>query len=173
MEESEIAIALPDSNDNLFRSDSGLLPPALFLSANVGFIHLDSTVKHRALCLFHGSPNPVAEIPRCFVRTFIQSPDCALELHGAHAFLGFDQQEHSGKPCGQGQVGIVEHCASENGEVIFALGTIELPVSLYPRDTFAVATRAFDAVRPSQFDQNLSAFIIGIEKVLNVKECHG
>ena len=173
MEKSQIAIALPDANNNLLRGLGSFGAASAHLSPNIGFIHFDGTVKHGLVYFFHSSTNPVAEIPRRLVRTFVLAPEGTLELAGAHALLGFHQQKHCGEPYRQGQVGIVEHGASKYGEVVLALGTVELLVGLDPRDFLPAATWADDAFGPAQLDQNFPAFIIGIEQALHVKERHG
>src|ERR1039458_6817636 len=110
----------------------------------------------------------MAQVPRGFVGTFVQSPDRTFELKRAHSFLRFAEQEHSGKPDCQGQVGVVENRTGGHGEVVFTVGTVELFVSLNPRDARAMATWAINPIRTPQLNQNLAALIIGIEQPLNV-----
>jgi hypothetical protein len=66
-----------------------------------------------------------AEIPSGFVRAIVPSPDRALEVAGAHAFLGLTEQQRSEKTLLQRQMGIIEDCASGNGELIVAIPAVE------------------------------------------------
>jgi len=173
VEEPQIATPLPESDHDFLVGAASAKLSAAPATAHIGFVHFDSTVQHGPICFFHGGTDTMAEIPCRFVRTPVDPPDRALQLQSAHALLGFAEQQYSSEPYSQRQVGIVEHRASGHGEVIFALGTVELLVGLNPRDTLAVAMRTLDASRPAQLDQNFPAFIIGVEKVLNVEERHG
>src|SRR5689334_8534361 len=67
VKESQIATALTQSDHN-FLVVVGPIPPftlAPFAAPNISFVHFYSTVQHGPLCLFHGSTNAMAEIPRC------------------------------------------------------------------------------------------------------------
>jgi hypothetical protein len=65
-------------------------------------------------------------------------------------------------------MGIIEDRASSHGEVVLAFGTVELLVSLNPRNALTEASRAFDATGPAQFSQNFSASFVGVEQTLNI-----
>src|ERR1019366_905426 len=151
VEKTQIAITLPNPDDHLFRV--ALTAPAAsitaLLSADIGFVHLDSTVQHRSINLFHGAADTVTEIPCGLVGAFVLAPKSTFELHSAHALLGFNNQQDGGKPSGQRQVGIVEDRSSCDREVILALGTVELFVSLNPSDTPTMASRTLDTVGPA------------------------
>jgi hypothetical protein len=85
-----------------------------------------------------------------------------------HTFFRFTEQEHSGKPDRQRQVGIIENRTSGHGEVIFTLGTVELLVSLYPRNALAVASWTLNSIGPAELSQSFAAFFICIKQPLNV-----
>src|SRR5205807_3296932 len=68
MEETQIAAALPDSNDNFLGFCASVDTPSDFLSADIGFIHLNRAIqflewRHLGHCV----PDSVAEIPCCAV----------------------------------------------------------------------------------------------------------
>ena len=108
-----------------------------------------------------------------FIGTFVLAPDSTLELHRAHALARFYQKKHSSKPRCEGKMRVVKDRPGLHGKVVFALGAVELLVGFNPRNIFAFAARAFNAIRPAEFGKNLAAFIIGIEQSLKIKECHG
>jgi len=168
MEETEIATALPNSDYDLLVGSASSFAARAVNSTDVGFVHFDSTVQHRPLDLGHRSTYAMAEIPCGLVRTLVITPKGALELQRAHALLGFAEQQRSGKPNRERQVGIVEDCPRRDREVIFALGTVELFVSLNPRDARAVASRTLDAIGPAQLGERFPAFRVGVEQVLNL-----
>src|SRR5436190_14116120 len=67
MEKPQFAVTLPQSNYDLFRCSASTHPRAVSFSADIGFIHFDSTIQHGLIYLLHSSTNPVTEIPRCLV----------------------------------------------------------------------------------------------------------
>jgi hypothetical protein len=165
MEEAQIAATLPDTDyDLLVGVPVSCLAVGMLLSANVGFVHFDSTVEHGPLSFFHGSTNAMAEIP-CGLVADAQG---TLDLVGRHSLACFTEEYNSGKPCCQRKMRIVEYRSGGHGEVVFTLGTIELLISLDPRDALALAAWTLDAVGPSQPDENFAAFVVGIEQSLNV-----
>src|SRR6266496_1795918 len=106
MKESQFATALTDANHDFFVI-VGLVPsPAPMLpTADIGFVHFDGTIQHRAVCFFHSGTNPMAEIPSGFV-THSQS---TLDLVGTHSLSGFTEKEHCHEPRFERQVSIVEY----------------------------------------------------------------
>lgn len=168
MEEPNISAALPDADNYFLRSLGSFGTPAQHFSANVGFVHLDSTFQHWTLCLFHGCSNPVAEIPRRFVRTFVQSPDRALELQGAHTFLGLTEQENGEKPLLQGQMRIVEDRASGDAELIVAILAVKQLLRCREFNYWTVAAETVNVIRPAKAHKQLAAFVVSVEQVYNV-----
>jgi len=166
--EAKITTTLPDADNNFFCRESGFLPPSLFATANVCFIHFDSTIKHGLIDLFHGCTDAVTEIPRRFVGTFMQTPDRALELVSTHAFLGFTKQQRREKPLLQWQMGIVEDRSSRDGELIVAILAVEELLRGLQFDDRHLAARALRAIWPAQPDKNLAAFFVSVKKVDNV-----
>jgi len=169
VKKSQIAATLPDADNDLFVGVSvsglavGVLP-----SAEIGFINFNGAVHHGAINFFHGSADAMAEVPCRFVRAFVLPPDRALELQCAHALLGFAEQERSKKPLLQGEMGVIEDCASGDGELIVAFLAVE---ELFRRLQFhdrALAAQAFRPIRPAQADQQFAAPFVRIEKVYNV-----
>jgi len=101
MEKAQITAALPNTDHNFLMALSPLPVAPLFLAADIGFVHLNSTVKQGLFNLFHGATYAMAEIPRGLVGTFVVAPQGALKLHGAHALLGFTYQHSSHEPLEQ------------------------------------------------------------------------
>src|SRR5438552_1401012 len=169
MKESQLAIALPNTNHDRLVGCGFAAPRVALLPPNVGFVHLNGSIQHWTFCFFHRSANPVTEIPS----RFVTDSDSALHLVSGETFACFHEQEHSGEPSHQGKMGIVEDGSGSHGEMVFALSTVKLLVGLDPRNFVPVATWAFDTSGPAQFNQNFPAFIIGIEQRLKIKERHG
>ena len=135
---------------------SGLAVSMLF-SAKVGFVYFHSTVHHGPLYFFHGSTNPVAEIPR----RFVAHSQSAFDLICAHALACFHQKQHCHKPAWQWQVRVVEDRASRHGELVAAFATCKLSARFYPPYIAVAATWAFNAFGPAQPGKNLTAIIVG------------
>ncbi len=172
VEESQITVALAKADDYFFVRQSRTLTCAAILSADVGFIHLDSTIQHRAIHFFHGSTNAMAKVPRGFVRTFMLSPNCPLELTGTHTLFGFTEEQDSHKPEGQCQVGIVEHRTSSHGELITAFTTGKLFPRVNPPDVAVMAPGAVNAFGPTEPGENLAAIFVGGIEPIQIRECH-
>src|SRR5437667_9165499 len=57
MKESQLAIALPNANNDRFVGCCFPAPWVTLFTTDIGFIHLDSTIQHWTICFFHGSTN--------------------------------------------------------------------------------------------------------------------
>jgi len=148
VEESQIAAALSDANNDLFFgvSESGLAV-AFLTSTNVCFVYLNGAVHHGPVYFFHGVPDSMAEVP-C---GFVADPQRALDLFSAHALLRDTQQVCSDEPFQEGQVRVIEYGASENGELV----TTGPAVVLIPLDdareiSGSLAPWAGSTFRPAQ-----------------------
>ena len=172
MEETNIAAALPDANHHFFVISSALEFFSAMLAADIGFVHLYSTVQHRAIYFLHGRPDAMAQVPRRFVRAFVLAPDRALKLTGAHSFFRFAKKQDGHKPKRQGQVGIVEDRASSYGELVAALATGKLFARINPPDVAVFAARAFNAFGPTEPGQNLAAIFVSGELLVQFRERH-
>lgn len=165
MEESEIAIALTNADNDLFLD---VLAPVFFevalFSADIGFVHLDSAVKHRLIYFFHGGANAMTEIPRGLVA----HSQGALDLIRGHSFASFAEQESCEEPFLQRQVGIVEDRAGGHAELIVAFFAVKELLCGRKFDSGHLATWAFNSAGPAQTDEQLSALLVGIEQVYNV-----
>lgn len=173
VKEPQIAVPLPDTDNNFLRRESGFLAPSLFSTAYIGFVHLDSTVKHGLVYFFHSCTDAMTEIPRGFVGASVKPPDRALELVGAHALLSFAEQQHRHKPDRQGQVGIVEDRPSCDGELITALTASELLARVNPPHIAVLATRTFDTFWPAELSEDFAAIFVGRERLIQFRERHG
>jgi len=168
MEESQIAVALAEADDHFFVGKSCTLTSTTIFPADIGFVHLNSTVKHGLVCFFHGRTDAMTEIPCRLVGTFVLAPDRALELVSTHAFLGFTKQQRREKPLLQWQMGIVEDRSSRDGELIVAILAVEELLRGLQFDDRHLAARALRAIWPAQPDKNLAAFFVSVKKVDNV-----
>lgn len=129
-------------------------------AADVGRIHFDLAVHHGLIGLRHCVTDAMAEIP-CGLVAHSNSP---MDLMGTHALLRFAEQVCSQKPFRKWQVGIVEHGAGGNGELIVAILTVE---ELFFRFEFyhgSVAAQAARAFGPAQTDKQGAALLFGGEQ---------
>src|SRR5271166_5265272 len=126
MEKPQITVALANPDYDFLIGFSLAATSTAILSADVSFIHFDSTVQHGPVNLFHGATYAVEEIPRRLVRAFTLAPKCTLELHGAHALACLYQQQNSHEPRFKRKVGVVEDRLSEHAELIAALDAFKL-----------------------------------------------
>lgn len=117
VKESQIAAALPNADDNLFRFLPSIDAPPDLLSANIGFVYFYLAVEFlKWWLLSHCVPDAVTQIPRCPV-VDSQHP---LKLVCRHALARLAKQVHSKKPLRQFQMGIVEDRARSHGELVTA-----------------------------------------------------
>src|SRR5208282_5727389 len=172
VEEAQIAVALAKADDNLFRVPSNLRSEAFLLSAHVGFVHFNSTVKHGLVYFFHGSTNAVTEIPCGLIGAFVFSPDRALELHRAHALLGFAQQQYRNKPDRQREMGVVEDRPTGRGELVFTSHTLIASIFFEAGNSRVFAARTDQAFGPAEAFQEFTATVISRVEIVNFRECH-
>lgn len=168
MKEANIAAALPDTDNDFFVGSRFAATGMALFSADVGFIHFNRAVQHGPICFFHGCSDAVTEIPCSLVRAFVQSPDRALELVGAYAFLGFAEQQCCEEPLLQGEMGIIKNRASRDRELIVAALAIEKLLLGFQFGGPHLTAWALRAVWPTQPDKNLAAFFVGVEQGYNV-----
>lgn len=163
MEEAKIAVALADADDYFFVG--ALLPAPIFsramqATADIGFIHLDRSIEHLAVYLFHRRADAMAEIPSGFVA----DSECALDLAGGHSLFRFAEQERGEKPLVQGQVRVIENRASGDGELVVATLAVVERLFGFQFDSGHLAARALRASRPAQTGEHFAAFIISREQ---------
>lgn len=170
MEETNVTAALTNADDYLlgmpFAAPTGTVTSRL--SADVGFVHFDSTIQHRSLGFIHGSADAMTEIPRGFVGAFVESPDRALELVGAHAFLRFAEKQGRHKPDRQRQVGVIEDRPSQHGELINAGLTKEKFFRSRQFDSIGLAAGAANTLGPTEPLEQFAALFVGREHLGNV-----
>src|SRR5271157_1426276 len=173
MEEPQITVALANADD-AFLVVSPIHPLATALhSAYVSFVHFDSTIEYRAVNLRHCLADTVTEIPCGFVRPFVKTPDSTLELMGAHAFLGFAQEECGKEPYRQRQVRVMEDRATCNRELILATHAFVPGIVFQARHSGIFATGAHHAFGPAQPLKQLAAAVIGGIHLIHFGESHG
>lgn len=173
VEESQSSAALPDANNDLLVGIpvSGLAVGVL-LSADVGFVHFDSTVQHGAIYFDHSATYAMAEIPGRLVRAFVLPPEGALELHCAHTLLGFTQQKSGEKPDWQWKVRVMEDRAARNRELVLTTNTLIAGIFFQARHASVIAARAHNAFRPAQALQQLTTAGISGIHFINFRESH-
>ena len=91
--ESQWAATLPNTNYDLFLGSATAFLSAL-PTANIRFVHFDSTGKFFFLSFYHCGPDAMAEVPSCFVA----DTQHALHLVSGMAFSGFTNQVSCEEP---------------------------------------------------------------------------
>jgi hypothetical protein len=163
VEKSKIAIALADTNDNLFVSSTlsaPILADTAQFAAYIGFIHLNRSVEHRLTCLFHCCADAMAEVPR---RLVAPESERALNLASTHALLGLAEQQGSQEPLCKGQMRVIEDRPSHHCELVVAILAVVESLFGFKLNHGQLATQAADAFGPAQASQNLPALLIGRE----------
>jgi len=170
MEESQIAIALADSDNGLF----GVLaiPYALadLLSAYIGLVHFNRAIKHGLVEFAHRGTNAMAEIPR----RLVADSDCAVNLVSTHPLLGFTEKVRCREPLNQRQVRIVEDRVRRNSELVIAILAVkQFRVRGKADDVCSLAPNALDSHRPAQPLKQFAASLVIGELLAEVNKRHG
>lgn len=171
IKKAEIAAPLPNADHNLLFaiSESRLALGPVLLRSDVGLVHFDSTVHQGPVCLFHGSTNPMAQIPRGFVA----HPHSSLDLIRGDSFPRFAEKQCHQEPFLQRKMRVVKDRARGYGELVFAVGAPkQLRVRRKAHNFVSLAARAFRAARPAQPFKEFAAFFIGREAVGQFRESH-
>ena len=135
---------------------------AFGFSADIGFIHFDSTVQHGPLYFFHSSADAVAEIPSGLVADLDRSP----YLVSRNSFLAFDHQIDGQKPFPKRQMCVVKDRSTSDRKLITALVAIVLIALRDCRNAFRFTARTLNAFRPFQIGK-ISAALFVSSKTLN------
>ncbi len=174
VEESKVTAALSNADNDLFvRCCATSATSTAILPANIGFVHFDSTVKHGLIHLFHSRTNSMAEVPSCFVRASINPPEGPFELHRAHAFLGFAEQQYGNEPDWQRKMGIMEYRSTGSSELVFTTNTLVAGILFEARDAAIFAPGANYAFGPAQTLQQFPAAFVRWVEDINFRESHG
>jgi hypothetical protein len=168
MEKTQITVPLAKADDNFFRIPSDLRSETFQLSANIGFVHLNSTVKHGLFYFLHGSTDAVTEIPCSLIGTFALAPNGALELQSAHSLFSFAEKQCSHKPDWQWQVGIIEDGPSQYGELINAGLAEEQFFCGCQFDSISLAAGTPYTFGPAEPLEQFAALFVGREHLGNV-----
>jgi hypothetical protein len=158
MKEPEIAAALTDTDYHFFVVVLGRLSLPPVLTANIGFVHLDFSIKHWSVDFHYRSADSMAEIP---CRSVASDSERALHLASGHAFLRFAEKQHGDEPFVQGKMAVIEYSSGCDGELVVAVLAVEqllLGLKLYDWHLAAQTLRAF---RPAKPNEQLSALGIG------------
>ena len=140
---AEIAVALPDADDNLL---IGTVTPLARLAANIGFINLNRAAKFLRGNFEHRVANPVAEIPR----GFIADGKLASHLVGRHAFARLTEQVRCEKPLPERQMGIVEDSLGRYAELVRARIADKLVALEDAIDLVRAALQALNPIWPAE-----------------------
>src|SRR5437868_9483247 len=113
MEKTCFSATLPNANDNLLSAQSmtRLVLMATLDSTDIRFVHLDSTIQHRAFRSAHSSTNTMAEIPR----SFVAHADSTLNLICRNPLSRFAEKQSNHEPFRERQMRIVEDGSRSNG----------------------------------------------------------
>ncbi len=147
----------------------------LILTTDIRFINLDFAHELRKTAVLHGGSDPVAHIPSRFVGT---AADLALDLQGADALLALGHEVNDLEPHAQVVVGVLKHGFRDHRESIpvpsaafFGLAGPMKRASFQLIHLLIAATRAFHAIRPTAFLQELLAGFFGREPLHQLREC--
>jgi hypothetical protein len=165
MNEANITASLPKADHNIFLSyratESGL-------SANIGFVHFDRTVKG---CLFvlHCGTNAMTEVPRGFVA----NSDGALHLVRGKSLAGFAEEQGRYEPLVERKMGVVKDRTNRDAELVITdRAPKQLSVRFEPDNVVRLATRAFRAIGPAEPFEEFAALFVSIEEFQNIRESH-
>ena len=158
-EESEIAIALLDADNDGFVVVLRLPVTTPCLSADQRLIHLHDPIQRLRIDFFHRRTNPMAEVPS----RFVGDAQNALQLIRAHALLRLTEQVDAEEPLPQWQVGVIEDRSSSDRELIAALVAIELMTLDDLRNVVRLATWAHNRVGPAKRFKILAALVFAAE----------
>lgn len=163
VEEAEIAVAFADTNNDVLVVHAADSTLAAIDSADVGFVHFDSTVEHRFIGGGHCSADSMAEIPCCFVSADAKR---ALNLASGHTLLRFAEQERRSEPLHKRQVGVIEDSSSGYGELVVTLFAVVENLVGFQFGGIGITSWATRAFGPTQTGKKLAAlFVIGKHRV--------
>lgn len=152
-----------------------LVPVAvLILAADVGFVYLNFAHEFGKAPILHRGADTVAHIPGGFVRS---AADLPLNLQGTDALLALRHEVDHLEPDAKVIVRVFKHGLGDNGEAIAIASTAFLALAdpvkglgLQLIDFAIAATRAFHAIRPAAFLQELLAGFLRRKAVHELRE---
>ena len=103
----------------------------------------------------------------------MMAPECSLKLHGAHALLGFADQQDGEKPHRQRQVRIMEDRSAHHRKLVLAPDALKPSVILHSRHAAIFAARACNAFRPAEPFKQFAALFSGRVHRIYFRERHG
>lgn len=147
----------------------------LILATDIRFINLYFAHELGKAAVLHSGSDPVAHIPGGFIRS---AADLPLNLQGADALLALGHEVDHLEPHAQVVVSVFKHGLGDDGEAIpvpsaafLALADPVKGLGLQLVDFVIAATRAFHAIRPAAFLQELLAGFFGREPLHQLREC--
>lgn len=146
MEESQVPVSLPDANDDVLILGASPTFTASFPSADVGFVHFESSRKWVFDGFLHSCPDTVAEIPG----RLVTYADGSLNLAGGHTFLGFTEQERGEEPLFKWKVSIVKNRPCRDRELVITPLAVEELFFSFQSNGFSFTTRTADTFGPAK-----------------------
>lgn len=151
VEETKLAAALPDADDDLFLAPwmTGLVLMTALTSADECLVYFDcSTELWAVIVSLHGFPDAMAQVP-CGAVIDTEHP---FKLIRGHSFARLANQECGEKPLHERQMSVMELRIRRNRELISALFVIAVVLIAFQdrRDFPSPALGALNAMRPAQ-----------------------
>jgi len=159
MNQPEIAVALPNADDNLL---FGAVAPLAGLSSNVSLINLNRAAQFFGSGFEHGRPDAVRKVPSGFIGG-LEHP---AQLIRRHALARLAEQIGGEKPLPEGQMGVMEDRSRCGRELVAASIAIKLVTCRYAGNLIRAARWAVDALWPAEFFEVGAALFFATE-VLN------
>jgi len=166
-----------DNGNLASRASSGLLfiPMAIaVLSADIRFVNFDRAKQLSQAVIFHRSAYPHHHVPS---RAVVTRSNLAMDLESADSFLALSHQVDHLKPNRKRIVRILENGFGDDAETVaVASATILILADPMPRlrreriDFLALASRAFDAIRPAHIAQQRFARCLVAELFHQLRE---
>jgi hypothetical protein len=177
-----LTLAADRTNDRRLSRTDATSPATLSALANVavlseaadkGFVNLYLAEQLALGAVLHRDPKAMAHIPSCLVRA---STEHAVDLKGAHPFLGVVHQERDLEPLDKRVFGVLEDRSGDDREPIAVLiAALAEPVEwagLNLPHLHVAAARAMDALRPAALSDERLAVFLGLKPGDKLGEGH-
>lgn len=165
VKEPQITVALADTDHYFFVIQASDFAFAAIPSAKVRNVNFDLAIQHRLVGLRHCVTDTMAEIP---CRLVAADAERALNLAGRNTLFRFAEEQRSGKPLHKGQVGIIEHGASGDAELVIAVFAVEELFFGFEFDYGSIAAEAARTFGPAQTDKQFPALLFGREHRIDI-----
>jgi hypothetical protein len=158
VKESEIAAALPDADNDLLLAIAVTgLAKSFFTRADVSLIYLNRTIHHWALDIGHRFADSMAEIPCRLIASNAQS---SFDLVRRDTLPRFHEEQNGHEPSFQGKMCIVKYRLRCHAKLVMAFAAFKLRILKQFKHFLALAAKALNAIRPTEFFQQSAALFI-------------